>query len=111
MVQLWSGAVFLVLLRKFEGTLRTAKYCGFLKDDVLPVLKAKYKGFLFQQDNDRPHVSKTTMSFFATNDVQLLDWPPYTPDWFPIENIWIILKENLYNGQPFSTEEIIIENN
>jgi len=32
----------LVLLQKLEGTLSTAKFCGFLKDDILPVLKTKY---------------------------------------------------------------------
>ena len=35
----------LILPRKLEGTLTTVKYCGFLKDDVLPILKAKYKRF------------------------------------------------------------------
>jgi len=35
----------LVMLRKLERTLSTAEYCRFLKDDVLPVLKAKYKRF------------------------------------------------------------------
>ena len=95
----------LVLLRKLEGALSTMKYCGFMKDDVLPVLKAKYKRFWSQQDNARPHVSKTAMSFFAVNGVQLLDWPPYSPDLPLIENIWSILKNFLYNGQPFSTKE------
>ena len=95
----------LVLLRKLRGTLSIAKYCGIQKDDVLTVLKAKYKRFWFQQDNTRPHVSKTTMSFFVANSVKLLDWPPYSPDLSPIQNMWSILKEILYNGQSFSTKE------
>jgi len=30
---------------------------------------------------------------------------PYSPYLSPIENIWSILKENLNNGQPFSTKD------
>jgi len=45
------------------------------------------------------------MFFFAANGVQLLDWPLYNPDFSSIENIWSILKENLYNRQAFSTKE------
>jgi len=95
----------LILLRKLDGTLTTAKYCAFLKDDVLPVLEDKFCRFWFQQDNARPHVSKSAKVFFAQNGVQLLEWPAYSPDLSPIEKVWSIIKENLYNGQQFSTKE------
>lgn len=32
--------------------------------------------------------------------VTILDWPPYSPDLNPIENIWKILKENIYKADP-----------
>ena len=85
------------MLRKLKGTPSTVKYYGFLKDDVLPVLKAKYKTFWFQQDNARPHASKTAIFFFAVNGVEVFDWPSYSPGLSPIEKIWSILKEKLYN--------------
>ena len=75
------------------------------------MLKRKYKRFWFQQDNARPHFSKTAMSFFSANGVQLLDWPLYSSNLSPIENIWSILTKNVYNGQPFSTKKEFLEKN
>ena len=31
----------------------------------------------------------------AENGVELLDWPPYSPDLNPIENLWHILKAEI----------------
>jgi len=31
--------------------------------------------------------------------------PPYSPDLLPIEKIWAIIKEKLYNGPQFCTKE------
>ena len=85
----WCG---LLMLRKIEGTLTSAKYCELLEKDVFPTLKAYFEDYWLQQDNTRPHCSKSTMSFFEENDVKLLEWPPYSPDLSPIEKIWSIMK-------------------
>ena len=41
----------------------------------------------FQHDNVRPHVARVCQDFLANNFVPL-DWPPYSPDLFPIEHLW-----------------------
>jgi len=77
------------MLRKIEGTLTFTKYCELLEKDVLPTLKANFEDYRLQQDNARPHCSKSAMSFFEKNDVKLLEWPPFSPDLSPIEKIGV----------------------
>ncbi|GFX99741.1 hypothetical protein TNCV_257801 [Trichonephila clavipes] len=45
-------------------------------------------GAIFQQDNERPHVSKTIRDFCS---VQLLLWPAYSP----IEHVWDLVDRRL----------------
>lgn len=34
------------------------------------------------------------------NGVEILDWPPYSPDLNPIENVWSLLKERICKKYP-----------
>ncbi|GJQ76803.1 hypothetical protein Trydic_g15011 [Trypoxylus dichotomus] len=40
----------------------------------------------YQQDNDLKHTAKIAKDWFRQNHVDLLDWPPWSPDLNPIEN-------------------------
>jgi hypothetical protein len=40
------------------------------------------------------------MNWFSENGVVLIDWPPYSPDLNPIENLWFPLKEGVYKVNP-----------
>ena len=51
---------------------------------------------LFMQDGARCHTSHAMMNWFRENDVDLLDWPPHSPDMNPIENLWREWKRLLY---------------
>ena len=47
------------------------------------------------QDNDPKHTSKVATEFFEKNNVEKFDWPPQSPDFNPIENLWAILDQNI----------------
>ena len=42
----------------------------------------------FQYDNARPHVARVCQDFQANDNIGPLDWPPYSPDFSPIEHLW-----------------------
>jgi transposase len=73
-----------------------------LYEEILPTICEP--GSIFLQDNASVHTShvvKEFLSEFSTeNGVTILDWPPYSPDLNPIENVWHILKEAVYKKSP-----------
>jgi transposase len=40
------------------------------------------------------------MAWFKENLIPLVNWPPYSPDMNPIENLWRRLKKLVYEVNP-----------
>jgi transposase len=59
---------------------------------------------IFMQDNASTHTARVVQNWLRNwaeeHRVELLDWPPYSPDLNPIENLWAILKENIIKAYP-----------
>jgi transposase len=61
-------------------------------------------GDIFMHDNapvHRAHIVRDLLEEMKTYIVfEVMDWPPYSPDLNPIENMWKLLKQEIYRRYP-----------
>ena len=82
-----------------DGNLTAARYRDkILLPHVIPFLQQH--NLTLQQDNARPRVARICQVLLANNNVQPLDWPPYSPDLSPIEHLWYQLDRQIRQRQP-----------
>jgi transposase len=60
----------------------------------------------FQQDNWTVHTANTSQAWFHTHGVDLIDWPAWSPDLNPIEELWNDLKSRVYARHAKTMEEL-----
>jgi len=76
----------------FKENLNGVLYSNILNDHIVD---ANDKNMIFQDDNDPKHRSILVTNWKKNKNISSLDWPSYSPDLNPIENIWAILKMKL----------------
>jgi transposase len=60
----------------------------------------------FQQDNWTVHTAGTSREWFHNHGVDLIDWPAWSPDLNPIEELWNDLKHRVYGRHPKTMEQL-----
>lgn len=91
-----------------DGTMDSDQYIKVLDEQLIPeleVAKEIYQGeWKIMQDNAPCHRAKKVINFLSEKGAPLLEWPAYSPDLNPIENIWNWMKSRM--GQCNSKEEL-----
>jgi len=94
-------------LVEIRGTMTSEKYIDLLRSTFLPwVRRQRRRAIVFQQDNAPSHTARATRMFLAEETINCLDWPPYSPDLNPIENLWGILKQKVDARHPRTVDEL-----
>ena len=81
---------------RIEGNLNKDLYVEILEDDAgFRDLHLDYHDYYFQQDNDPKHTAARTKQWFEDNEIEVLSWPPQSPDLNPIEHLWNDIDRHL----------------
>jgi hypothetical protein len=109
--QAGGGGIMVHGALSYNGYLRIIRLKGKVNgdayrntlEDLFVDLNARFNTFTFAHDNAPSHTCKKVKSFLEVSEINTLDWPPRSPDLNPIENIWHVLSEIVYDRQQFTS--------
>ncbi|CAF4373017.1 unnamed protein product, partial [Rotaria sp. Silwood2] len=97
----WDGYIFY----RFDQWLNSDSYCetvDLLLSEHLPQLN----GYLYVSDGIKWHRSAQFKQWCHQYDIELCEWPGYSPDFNAIELVWNIVKQNVKMKNPKSQGEL-----
>ena len=92
----------------FTDNLDSTMMRNILKDHLVQSANRLFPsgGWWFLQDNDPKHTSLIVKQWLFRNGIQCIDFPPYSPDLNPIENLWNDLKRRVESHNAANIEEL-----
>ena len=92
---------------QIKGILRKEKYCQILIRQ--PSARRLHEdSFIFQHDNESKHKAHIVTNYLRNKQIQVLFWPPQSPDVNLIENLWGELNRKV-NKRTCKSEERLFE--
>ena len=83
-------------LVSIDGHVDARKYKAMLRENLIPELTLAEQMFpgtwRVMQDNAPSHTANLVEGYLEEKGVDVIDWPPYSPDLNPIENLWSWMK-------------------
>ncbi len=76
----------------------TAKVIVDLYRAFLPTILSPVD--IFMQDGASVHTARLVQTILRKLGVTVMVWPPYSPDLNPIENLWALMKAEIYKLYP-----------
>jgi hypothetical protein len=80
-----------------QGSMNARRYVQEVLQPVLVPYVQDIPNGLYQQDNARPHIARVSLEYLEHPNVNLLPWPPRSPDLSPIEHVWDMIGQRLKN--------------
>src|SRR5215217_637048 len=97
----------------FNEKLDKHLYKRILADNLLPSARLHFSHspphidqWYFLQDNDPKHTSGLVQKWLHDNGVCCIDFPPYSPDLNPMENLWAVMARAVELHQCQTMEEL-----
>lgn len=85
-------------LVRIEDTYTSECYCSILDDVMVPyLLEGPFPegDYILQQNNSPVHRSRKVTTFLENRGINILSWPPQSPDLNIIESVWDLMKTAL----------------
>ena len=79
----------------FEGGFNNDKFLDILIRNLKFIKQAWGENIILVADNWSVHKNAAAKEFYMKNKIRCIEWPSYSPDLNPIENLWGLMKEKL----------------